>query len=95
MGTYKTELDFGMLGEVPCAIEYDFTRADRDTNCPEDITLTDVVIQGVTLSPYLLSCLIADLQGDDQLITSISERESSRYYDYMAERAEYFRDMER
>ena len=83
MGTYKTELDFGMLlGEVPCVIEYDYTpmQYNRYSGPPElcfpaEVDITDVRIEGITLSLELATMLVGELNSIEQLKIDIIEYE--------------------
>ena len=76
--TYYLEL--GPLQEVDCIVEYDYQPKERMTafypGCEEKIEITDVILDGVTLSPRILSALIEALQGDDSLMEKIHEAET-------------------
>jgi hypothetical protein len=73
-------LELGPLQEVDCIVEYDYQPAERMTafypGCDEKIEITDVILDGVTLSPRILSALIEALQGDDSLMDKIHEAET-------------------
>jgi hypothetical protein len=76
--TYYLEL--GPLQEVDCIVEYDYQPKERMTafypGCDEKIEITDVILDGVVLSPRILSALIEALQGDDSLMDKIHEAEA-------------------
>lgn len=89
MGTYNTELYFGeLIGEIECMIEYDYTPAQAGRlygppeNCypdePAEVDITDVHIQGITLSKGLQALLIGELNELEQLKIDIIEYEEEK-----------------
>lgn len=85
-GTYNTELYMGeILGDVPCVIVYDYTprQAGRYSGPPEscypdepaEVDITNVVFQGVVLSPERLSLVVGELNELEQLKIDIIEHE--------------------
>ena len=76
------------LGDVDCVIAYDYSPAQRGRysgppeDCypdePAEVDITDVVLQGMLLSPERLSALIGELNEDQDLKAGIIEAEEEK-----------------
>ena len=64
MSNYCTTIECDVIGEIDVIVQYDYTRADRDTDSDAVVEIHDVLLCGVALSPQLLDVLLKAKSAD-------------------------------
>lgn len=79
--TYETFIDCGELGEVEAIVKYDYQPKERATHdypgCPAQVTVNDIILQGVVLSPKRLADLIR-IYDVTEILEDEDERERNK-----------------